>query len=100
MVFVNTDLEVALKRNANRDRKVPEDIVKKAWQEVNQNLGKYQNLFGGSNMLIVDNSEQKEFADKVKSKAMQFINRPIQNHIAKKWIKRELEVRKWLGALK
>ena len=100
MVFVNTDLEVALKRNAKRDRKVPEDIVKKAWQEVNQNLGKYQSLFGGSNMLIVDNSEYKEFEDKVKSKAMQFVNRPIQNHIAKKWIKKELEVRKWLGALK
>ena len=90
MVFVNTDLEVALKRNAKRDRKVPEDIVKKAWQEVNQNLGKYQSLFGGSNMLIVDNSEYKEFEDKVKSKAMQFVNRPIQNHIAKKWIKKEL----------
>ena len=100
MVFVNTDLEVALERNANRDRKVPEDIVKKAWHEVNQNLGRYQGLFGGSNMLIVDNSEQKEFSDKIKSKAMQFVSRPIQNHIAKKWIKKELEVRKWLGALK
>ena len=100
MVFVNTDLKVALERNNNRDRKVPESIVKKAWQEVSQNLGKYQGLFGGSNMLIVDNSEYKEFEDKVKSKAMQFVNRPIQNHIAKKWIKRELELRKWLGALK
>jgi predicted kinase len=100
MVFVNTDLKVALERNEKRARKVPEDIVKKAWQEVNQNLGKYQSLFGGSNMLIVDNSEYKEFEDKVKSKAMQFVNRPIQNHLAKQWIKREIEIRKFRGALR
>ena len=100
MVFVNTDLKVALERNNKRDRKVPEDIVKKAWQEVNQNLGKYQSLFGGSNMLIVDNSEYKEFASAVKSKAMEFVNRPIQNHLAKQWIKREIEIRKFRGALR
>jgi len=100
MVFVNTDLKVALQRNEKRARKVPEDIVKKAWQEVNQNLGRYQSLFGGSNMLIVDNSEYKEFASKVKSKAMEFVNRPIQNHLAKQWIKREIEIRKFRGALR
>ena len=94
MVFVNTDLEVALERNNRRDRKVPEEIVKKSWQEVNQNMGKFQSLFGASNILIVDNSEYKEFASRVKSKAMQFVNRPIQNYIAKQWIKKELELRK------
>ena len=41
MVFVNTDLQVALERNEARDRTLPEDLVKKAWQEVNQNLGKF-----------------------------------------------------------
>ena len=37
------------------------DLVKKSWQEVNQNLGKFQSLFGASNILVVDNSEYKEF---------------------------------------
>ncbi len=93
MVFVNTDLEVALERNAKRDRVVPEDIVKSAWKEVNNNLGKFQGLFGASNMLVIDNSTYKEFAPRVKKAASSFTKKPIQNHIAKKWIKQELQFR-------
>ena len=94
MVYVNTDLKVALKRNEARERTLSVDLVKKSWQEVNQNLGKFQSLFGASNILVVDNSEYKEFADIVKAKAREFVKRPIQNYIAKKWIKKELEIRK------
>ena len=94
MVFVNTDLEVALKRNQKRERKVPTDVVKKGWSDVQNNLGKFQSLFGASNMLIVDNSEYKEFGNAVKRGANSFTNRPIQNPIAKAWIKKELELRK------
>ena len=94
MVFVNTDLKVALQRNEERDRTLPVDLVKKAWQEVNQNLGRFQSLFGASNILVVDNSEYKEFANIVKAKAREFVNRPVQNYIAKQWIKKELELRK------
>ena len=57
-------------------------------------MGKFQSLFGTSNMLIVDNSEYKEFTDIVKKGANKFIKQPIQNHIAKQWIKKELELRK------
>ena len=88
MVFVNTDLDVALERNAKRERTVPEELVKKSWKEVNNNLGKFQSLFGASNMLVVDNSEYKQFADVVKSKAREFVKRPVQNYIAKQWIKK------------
>jgi predicted kinase len=94
MVFVNTDLDVALERNRQRDRTLPEDLVKKSWKEVNNNMGKFQTLFGADKMLVVDNSEHKEFANMVKSKAREFVRRPIQNHIAKQWIKKELEMRK------
>jgi predicted kinase len=94
MVYVNTDLKVALQRNSERERKVPTELVKKAWKEVNNNLGKFQSLFGANNILVVDNSEYKEFANVVKGHAREFVRRPIQNHIAKQWIKRELEIRK------
>jgi len=94
MIFVNTDLDVAIERNYNRDRKLPVELVKKAWQAVNNNMGKFQSLFGSSNMLVVDNSEKKDFADVVKSNAREFITRPIQNHLAKKWIKKEIQMRK------
>ena len=94
MVFVNTDLEVALKRNSERERKLPMELVKKSWQAVQNNMGKFQGLFGASSMLVVDNSEYKEFAKIIKGNAREFISRPIKNHIAKKWIKKELELRK------
>lgn len=94
MIFVNTDLDVALERNQERERKLPTELVKSSWQAVQNNLGKFQSLFGSSNMLVVDNSEKKDFADIVKSKAREFVARPIQNHIAKQWIKKEKELRK------
>ena len=94
MIFVNTDLDVALERNDRRERKLPSELVKKSWQAVNNNMGKFQSLFGSSNMLVVDNSEKKDFEDVVKSNAREFVTRPIQNHIAKKWIQKELKLRK------
>jgi predicted kinase len=94
MVFVNTDLDVALANNMKRPRKVPVDIVKSAWQEVQGNLGKFQRLFGANSMLVVDNSKREEFAKNVKQAAAEFVKRPIKNHIAKKWIKSELEYRR------
>jgi predicted kinase len=94
MVFVNTDLDVALERNELRDRTLPSELVKQGWQAVQNNMGKFQGLFGSSNMLIVDNSEFKEFGKIVKKAADGFMRRPIQNPIAKAWIKKELELRK------
>jgi predicted kinase len=94
MIFVNTDLDVALERNQERERKLPTELVKSSWQAVQNNLGKFQGLFGSSNMLVVDNSEKKDFADIIKSRAREFVSRPIQNHIAKQWIKKEIELRK------
>ena len=94
MVFVNTDLEIALERNQTRERKLPSELVKSAWQSVQNNMGKFQGLFGASNMLIVDNSEFKEFPSIVKKAANRFMSKKIQNPIAKAWIKKELELRK------
>ena len=70
------------------------ELVKKSWKAVQNNLGKFQGLFGSSNMLVVDNSEYKDFPKIIKNGAREFIKRPIQNHVAKKWIKKELELRK------
>lgn len=94
MIFVNTDLKVALERNKKRERTLPGKLVQDAWQSVQNNLGKFQGLFGTGNMIIVDNSEFKDFPSIVKKGANEFITRKIQNPIAKAWIKKELELRK------
>jgi predicted kinase len=59
MVFVNTDLETALDRNQRRKRQIPDDEVKRMWTEVQRNLGKFQQFFGGD-MYIIDNSDDSD----------------------------------------
>ena len=94
MVFVNTPLEIALKRNLERARVVPEKIVRDSWQDVQQNLGGFQRLFG-RNFIIVDNSKtldedeaQKKFDELVKQGINKFVKAPIKNSIGKKWMRR------------
>jgi predicted kinase len=94
MVFVNTPLEIALKRNLERDRVVPEKIVRDSWHDVQQNLGGFQKLFG-RNFLIVDNAKTldedeaiKNFNQLVKQGVNKFIKAPVKNSIGKKWIRR------------
>ena len=83
MVFVNTSLEVAKERNQARDRVLPDDLLEKSWQDVQNNLGKFQNLFGG-NFRIVDNTVYRPIAKEVQKAVNKFIRKPIYNPIGKK----------------
>ena len=99
MVFVNTSLEVALKRNEERNRSLPEDILTKSWKDVQNNLGKFQGLFG-SNFAVVDNSKfmkeeeaKKKFGMITKKYIDKFIKRPIKNPKGKQWVKNSLKLK-------
>ena len=96
MVFVNTSLEVALERNNARARKLPEDMVTKMWDEVQQNLGKFQRLFKSKRFEIVDNSEYGDTTpiDLVSKEINRFMKQPVSNPIGKKWIETEKEKNK------
>jgi len=96
MVFVNTSLEVALERNANRPRTLPEYIVQKSWKGVQANMGAFQRIFGTTKMLIIDNNrDEKELVTKTLNTASKFIRSRLrtkpENGTAMAWIKRELE---------
>ena len=91
MIFVNTSLEVAQKRNAKRDRKLPADLVEDIWNDVQQNLGKFQALFGAENLAIVDNTEYGPVPKGVISAVSKFIARDVRNPVGRKWIKSELD---------
>ena len=104
MIFINTTLEVAQQRNATRDRELPEKMVKKIWTDVQKNLGRFQGLFG-TNFIIIDNSEKKTaqrdpkagvviFPKKFYTALNKFIKSPIKSGLAKRWIKRQLELKK------
>ena len=64
MLFVNTSEEVAQQRNTQRARSVPAAMVSKMWQAVQQNLMKFQQLFGAANFHVVDNSGGLEDPDR------------------------------------
>ena len=104
MVFVNTSLEVALKRNAERDRTLSDDLVKQIWSDCQHNLGAFQGMFGG-NFIIVDNTSynkniytyknkhtgkvttsDKPIAANIQKAIDTFLRKPVYNQIGKKWI--------------
>ena len=95
MVFVNTSLEVALKRNQMRARKVPDAIVMSNHRTVQQNIGKLQRLFGSSNFIIVDNNKVAEDVNPSVYKAIRrMVTRKPTSYQAVSWIKRELQKKK------
>ena len=92
MIFVNTDLETALKRNRERARSLTDKKVEEMWKEVQSNLGKFQSMFG-SNFVIVDNSEGSNIEKATTSaykKILKFSKESPKNSIAKKWIASKL----------
>ena len=95
MIFVNTTLEVALERNENRDRVLPEKIVSDSHKEVNRNIGAFQGLFGSGNFMVVDNNEYKteaqatkRFKMLVKQGLSKFVKAPIKSKKALSWIRK------------
>ena len=99
MIFVNTSLEVALERNAQRERTVPEYITIKSWKTVQSNIGKFQNLFGMNNMIIIDNNKSDlelvtQTMNKVGKSVRGLLNRPIQSYTAKRWMATERKLRR------
>ena len=99
MVFVNTSLEVALARNARRERTIPEYITTNSWNGVQSNIGKFQRLFGMRNFIVVDNNKSDlELTtltmNRVSKVVRKFIRSPVSNYRAKQWMKKELEARK------
>ena len=99
MIFVNTSLDVALERNRRRERTVPEYITRNSWTKVQSNIGRFQNLFGMENMIIVDNSkDDKELTTVVMGKVDKSVRRLLRNKVksytAKRWMASERKARR------
>ena len=95
MIFVNTSLQVAQQRNLERERTLPADIVEKSWRGVQDNLMKYQQIFGADRFHIIDNSggledidRQKNF-DKVYNEIQRFLTNPPKHKNALAWIQNQ-----------
>jgi len=90
MIFVNTDLETAISRDAQRARTIGAKGVTEYWKAVQKNIGKFQQMFGKKNFLVVDNSEGKDFKSetlRAYRDATKFTKSPVENNKANSWIK-------------
>ena len=95
MVFVNTSLDVALERNRNRPRSLPDAIIINSHKQIQKNMGRLQRIFGARNFVVVDNNESAEDVNPTVHKRIRgMIGRAPTSYQAVKWIHRELEKRK------
>ena len=91
MIFVNTNLETSLERNRKRARSLPDAEVEKMWRDVQDNMGKFQKLFG-NDFTIVDNSEGADTPGATTSaykKMVKFAKQSPKTRAAKNWIANE-----------
>ena len=73
---------------------LPEDIVKKSWNQVQSNIGKFQQFFGNKNFIIVDNNDAgDDVFGMVGTQVRKMLSRKVDNIIAKSWIARELRLK-------
>ena len=94
MIFVNTDLDVAIQQNNMRARKLPDEIIRQTWEEVQQIKMGLANLFSGGFVEIVNNRAGEDVFRKAFVQVGKLIKRPPTKPAAKMWIAHELEQRK------
>ena len=94
MIFVNTSLDVALERNKQRPRQVPEKIVIDSWNAVQKNIGQFQRFFGNKNFIVVDNNNAGEdILGKAYKEVRRMLRKKVDNHIAKAWIANQMRLK-------
>ena len=71
-------------------------MVTQMWQEVQDNLGKFQRLFKAKRFEIVDNSKYGDTTptDLVGKEIRKFMKQPVSNPVGKKWIQDQKNSRK------
>ena len=92
MLFVNTSEDVAQTRNKQRARQLDSKMVSKMWHSVQQNIMKFQQIFGAAHFHIIDNSggledpDRKQNFDKVYKNIKNFLEQKPERSMAKRWL--------------
>ena len=94
MIFVNTSLDVAIQQNNSRSRKLPDQIIRDTWNEVQGIKDQLANLFPGGFVEIVNNRAGEDVFRKAFVQVGKLIKKPPTKPAAKMWIAQELEQKK------
>ena len=93
MIFVNTSLDVALQRNAERPRSVPESIVTKSWNDVQSNIGKFSQYFRQNFVVIDNNNATEDVFVKVFKQIKGLLKKKVRNPAAQQWVMQQMKAR-------
>ena len=94
MIFVNTSLETALKRNAKRERTLPASIATKSWKNVQMNMGKFSQFFRQGFVLVDNNDSDEDVMGPVYKQIASLAKSKVKNKIGQQWIAMELARKK------
>ena len=94
MIFVNTSLDVALQRNADRARSVDEPLVVKSWKDVQSNIGKFSNMFRAGFIVVDNNNAGDDVFNDVWKRVRGLLRKKVQNTRALNWMAAELAKKK------
>ena len=97
MVYVNTSLENAQKRNASRARKLPAEIVKNDWDAAQKNVKDYRSIFGKNFIEIRNDDDLKSLQAKTQKlfgKLMSWSTALPGNKVATAWKHAQLNLKK------
>ena len=93
MIFVNTSLDVALERNAKRERSVRDSVATNSWRDVQSNIGKFSQHFR-QNFVVVDNNDSKEdVMTPVFKQIKSLLRKKVTSPIAKQWVMQQMKER-------
>jgi cytidylate kinase len=93
MIFVNTSLDVALERNLKRERTVPEDITIRSWRAVQNNIGKFNNLFKNGMIIVDNNKADEDIILSVFRRIRTLLKNKVTNRRAHQWMDMEMKRR-------
>lgn len=94
LVIVHVPLDLALERNRNRTRKVPEEIVRNKWHGVQRNLEKFIQTF--PKHIIINNNKTindvKPQVDNAYKKISKWSKHPVRNDLTRLWFKQQTKI--------
>jgi len=96
MIFVNTSLDVALERNAKRERSVSTSVATNSWRSVQSNIGKFSQHFR-QNFVVVDNNDadikDPQVFNDVFKQIKGLLRKKVTSPIAKQWVMQQMKDR-------
>ena len=96
MIYVNTSLDVALERNAKRERSVRDSVATNSWRAVQSNIGKFSQHFR-QNFIVVDNNDadikDPQIFNDVLRQIRRLLRKKVTNPAAKQWVMQQMKER-------